>query len=363
MAREADPQAQFWQWFRSNGARLRAAMYGEDHDAREEASEELREAIGGVQEGLILEIASPPTEEIGQLVVSADGHRELVDTVKDFVAAAPDLPGWEVVAFRPRMPIADDMAIHLEDEAVSPDDIWFMVGQGEDGLDLTLHVRGLTEENKKLRGLGAMLLAEHMVGELDALTLLDSLDVAALPDDPAEEGLLPLSELPAIFDQAKEEKFPPPGSLALDEAGWQGLEGTISGVPAVALLNTALQGVVGHPDYDHRLVVTIPYRARPDGMPASDEEYDAVQELGSQLGEELEEGQESLLAITIMTGGRRELILYTHDAPSALQRLEDLRAEAPRDFEADVQRDTFWGMYRAFIQGAQEGEEIEEDEE
>jgi hypothetical protein len=361
MATETDPQAQFWQWFRANGARLRTMMYGQDNDVRYEASEELREAVQAVQPGLVLELGSPPSAPIAELIVSADGHRELVDTVKDFVESAPALPGWEVVAFRPRMNLADSLVIRLEDEEVGPGDIWFRIEEGDDGLDLTLFVQGLNEQNRRLRGLGAMLLAEHGVGERDAMTLLASLEVEPLPDDPAGEGLRPFADLVSLFDKVREKKYPPPGSLPLDQAGWQAMQGSINDAPALVFLDAGLRQVAGHPAYDCRLVVTIPFQARDDGMPDSDEELAAVQELGSHLADELQHEQQSLHALTVVTQGRRDLILYTHDARAAQQRLEELRAGASRTFEFDVSRDSFWGTYRTFIDNARPAEEAEEE--
>src|SRR5215813_3832595 len=105
----APDHARFWQWFRSNGDRLRAVLFGRDEAAREEVSGELREAVEEVAPGLILEMGQAPRGKPQPLVVSADGRPERVDAVKDFVAAAPALPGWTVVAFRPRTEIGESM--------------------------------------------------------------------------------------------------------------------------------------------------------------------------------------------------------------------------------------------------------------
>jgi hypothetical protein len=55
----------------------------------------------------------------------------------------------------------------------------------------------------------------------------------------------------------------------------------------------------------------------------------------------------------MMRQGRRELALYTSNADAALRRLDAVRAgvETHR-VEADVEWDTFWGMYRGFCQAA-----------
>jgi hypothetical protein len=355
--------AQFWQWFRANGERLRTGMYGDDEAVREEASEELRHAVQAAEPGLILEIGQGADGGPHPLIVSADGKPEQVDAVKDFVAAAPTLPGWQVIAFRTRLEVGEHLEIAIQDERVGPDDIRFRVSEGDEGLDLTLYVRGLTDANRQIRGLGASLLAEHAVGERDALTMLRSLEIEPLPARPAPE-LRPFHELPDVLDEAKARKYPPPGSLPIDMDGdWLNMRGTINGSFASVLLNGGLAPVAGHPAYDRRLTVSIRFNeSRDDGMPATEEEYAAVSELGDRLGEALQENQQSLLALTLMTQGRRDLVLYTSNAGAALLRLEELRTGIrSHRIKVAVERETFWGMYRSFHQAAAGAEEEEED--
>lgn len=349
-------QARFWQWFQKHAERLRTSMYGPDDAARERVSAELREAVETVEPGLVLEFSSGGEDEPHQLIVSADGRFERVDPVKDFVASAPTMPGWQVVAFRPRMPMGESLEIRLQDESVGPDDIWFRVLENDDGLDLTLHVRGLTKANEQLRGLGASLLAEHAVGERDALTMIRSLQIEPLPKTPEAAGLHPFLELAGVFDEAKAAKYPPPGSLAIDlENDWANMEGTVNGALAVVLLHVGLRSAAGHPDYDRRLTVSMPFHETlENGLPTR-EEFAVVCDLGDRVVEELREDQESLLAMTMMTQGRRDLIFYTSNADAALQRVEALRdAETSHEIETSVERDTFWGMYRSFCQAGSE---------
>jgi hypothetical protein len=349
--------ARFWQWFVTNGARLRAQMYSRDRDAQESAFAELRDAAAKVAPELTLELGAAPEGGPQQLVISADSRPERVDAVKDFVAAAPPLAGWEVVAFRPRLPLHDDIEIALENERVSPADIWFHVAPGADGLGLTLYVRDLTRANERLRGLGASLLAEHAVGERDALTLLSSLQVKPLMSDPATAGLRPFAELIGVLDAAKRQKYPPPGALPINpDADWMNLRGTINGAPALLMLHGGLRPLAGHPDYDRRLTVTIPFHAvGDDGMPASEDEYQAVGDLEDRVREVLEQGQGSLLALSLLTRGRRELAFYTSNAAAALGRLAAVQAVTQTHaLEAAVEFDTYWGMYRSFCQAGQQ---------
>jgi hypothetical protein len=353
----------FWRWFGSNAGRIQQAIYSKDEERRDEAIAELRDASEEAAPGLVLEVARgdlPGREHT--LVVSADGRPERADDVKEFVASAPELPGWEVVAFRPRMPIADGIEIVLEDEHVGPEDIWFRVEPDEFGLNLTLHVRGLTPQNERMRGLGGHLLAQHAIGERDSLTLISSQHVKSLPADPAASGLHPFGDLIAVFDEEKSKRYPPSGFLLLEGTDeWQNMRGTAEDMPIFVLLNTGLQQFAGHPDYDRSLVVTIPFHdVNEHGLPGRDEEYHEVQALEDRLSEALQQDQGSLLVASVLTQGRREMIFYTSDAESALERIKDpRRQERGHQIDVAIERDTFWGQYRSFFPRDQQEDEEE----
>jgi hypothetical protein len=346
----------FWNWFKDNGDRLAGTLYGGDEGARDAAMDELGAAAQKVVDEVVLEVCSADESGPRTLVVSADGKHHLVDAVKDFVAAAPHVPGWDVIAFRARDDVSS-FEIGIQGERVSADDVWFVVQEGEDGLGVVLRVRGLTRKNRKMRGLGASLLAQHAVGELDTLTLLSSLETAPLVEPPGPE-LRPVKELAAVFDEAKARRYPPPGSLPRAEDVWVNLSGTIQGSPALVMLHAGLKSVAGHPAYDYRLTVSLPYPADDNGMPATDADYQAVRDLGERLAEALQKGQQSLLALTITTQGRRDLVFYTARAGAALLRLEDAGKKVSGSrIETALERDTFWDTYHTFLGAGEEKED------
>jgi hypothetical protein len=346
----------FWNWFRDNGDRLAVILVGPDENAREAAMEELSDAARQVVDGPVLEVCAADAHGTKTLVVSADGKHDMVDAVKDFVAAAPSIAGWDVVAFRARDDVSS-FEIGIQGERISADDVFFVVRDSESGLQVVLYVRGLTPKNRKIRGLGATLLAQHAVGELDTLTLLDSLELEPLVEPPGKE-LRPVKELAAVFDTAKAVRYPPPGAMVEPEDVWLNLSGTLQGSLTLVMLHSALRPLAGHPAYDYRLTVSIPYKARSDGMPDTDEEYQNACALGDRIADALQKGQQSLLALTLMTQGRRDLVFYTARAGAALLRLEDERKASPQArFKSSLERDTFWGLFRTFLDASEQADE------
>lgn len=355
----ADPALdQFWPWFRAHGDRVRAALFSGDVAARDAAVAELRDAVAEVEPNLTLEIGPDHPDGTHALVVSADGRPERVDLVKDFVAVAPPVEGWTITAFRPRMQFDEDIEIVLEDERVNTEDIWFRIDPNEDGLALTLLVRGLNEDNQRLRGLGASLMAQHAIGERDALLLLNSVEIGELPDDPDAEDMHPFGALSGVLDEERAQRYPPPGALPADLDEWMNLRGTADGQPIHVLLRSGLRPFAGHPDYDRSVVVMIGFaETTEDGMPANDEEYLAVQEIEDRISGALEEGQSSLLAVSLLTQGRREMTFYTSDLAAVHERLAAVQAQSPsHQIEVGVAYDSYWDRYRSFFPSEEEDE-------
>jgi hypothetical protein len=97
--RERPPPEEFWSWFAANAERMRRT-----HPELLVRDPGLRGALDRYQAGLIPEFHAREVEGRRQIIISADGDRDLFPAVETLVAAAPDIPGWRVIAFRPREP-------------------------------------------------------------------------------------------------------------------------------------------------------------------------------------------------------------------------------------------------------------------
>ena len=149
-----------------------------------------------------------------------------------------------------------------------------------------------------------------------------------------------------------ERKWAPPGRLKVDlDSNWSNLKGEIEGELAYIRVNEGLKPVVGHPDYDHRLIVVIQVNhVRDDGMPATKEELTAIDEVEDVYRNTLQSRQESLLAAVVTTNGRRDLIFYTSDPQQAIHKFEnDLQPLAEtRQVEFMIHPDANWDLYQDF---------------
>jgi hypothetical protein len=134
---------------------------------------------------------------------------------------------------------------------------------------------------------------------------------------------------------------------------WGSLKGEMEGRLAVVRVNEGLKEVVGHPAYNHRVIITIAFNAtRADGMPATREESAAIDGLEDLYRGAFQTEQESLLAVVVTTDGRRDLIFYTSSPQQAIHKFENDLRPLLRSHKAEflVHPDAKWELYRDFVE-------------
>jgi hypothetical protein len=180
--------AAFWAWFQKNATALHA-----DKDLQR-AVETISEALEKVHPGVFAEIGTSRKDR--QLVISVDGKRELFPVVQAIYAVRPKIPGWTIVAFRPR----SDPGFVIEMNGKKLDPKTMKVTAASDGqkLDINVFVPGFTT----LEDLGqaSFIVLDHLVGEYDMETRIGGIEWAAIERAPATARSL--VDLPAILDKA-----------------------------------------------------------------------------------------------------------------------------------------------------------------
>jgi hypothetical protein len=186
--------AAFWAWFAEAAPAVRGPQ-----DLDTAFLGQVQRRLGAVDRRLDYEIGLRPATDELELVISAGGRDRVAPIVLEMTAAAPDVPGWRVAAFRPARDVAG-AAVRVHDEIVTDTDVWVAVaGAGRD-LVLTAHVRDL-ERNVTDRMRAAHLMVEQAVGERVLVERVAGLEWRAFVGDPPE-GLVPLAGLRAALPDA-----------------------------------------------------------------------------------------------------------------------------------------------------------------
>jgi hypothetical protein len=146
----------------------------------------------------------------------------------------------------------------------------------------------------------------------------------------------------------KVQTFPHPGSLEVAES-WTLFEGAWDGQPAIVRTNAGLRAFAGHPAYACEVEVAIPIRSpSPLGLPDGQEEGE-LEIVGGALVDLLTFGEESLFAVVLTTGGRREYVFYTSDPDAVRDKLEAFRARVKSHaLQVVLREDPTWTVFRRF---------------
>lgn len=184
--------AEFWDWFVRNKSMI------EQYDRKTESVMNAVEAkIKAVYPDLWFEIGQAE-DKVYEFIISAGGLKSAIPSVIDLYKAAPQIPGWRVIAFKPRRdaPVLDHGGIRF-----NVADFYYQSDYYEGLTDLKVYVKGLTRENEDVYGMAGFLLLDTVIGEYDVMTALGNIKFEPLPQDRAE--MKPLTGLAAEIDAHK----------------------------------------------------------------------------------------------------------------------------------------------------------------
>jgi hypothetical protein len=180
----------FWDWFQANDERL----YNFERDQKH-TFDLLQSELGKVDKNLTFEFG-PIENGRREFIISADGIREAFPKVESLYTAAPALPRWKVVKYRPRR---EPMDIALGDLRVDCHAIVFGLQPHGDKVDLTIYLPGYSEHTQDKYQSVAFLFLDQALGEYDVETRVGYIELKAR--DEAPPRALSLAQLPPAFDK------------------------------------------------------------------------------------------------------------------------------------------------------------------
>ena len=164
-----DPHTTFWQWFQGNIDR-----FNRFEDDQQRLMDELTAQLHQIDDNLVHEISSA-NSGTRELVISADGIKESFSSVVALTKAAPDIKGWTITAFRPRVDIAQ-FTLRYDGTDLAAKDYYFWLQPEGEHIDLILYVPGLSEDNRKEFVNACYVLLDMAIGEYDVATKIRYID-------------------------------------------------------------------------------------------------------------------------------------------------------------------------------------------
>lgn len=171
-------EAAFWKWFTQNQTRF------DNFELNQEVLlDELHAALDSYTKGLVFELGAKK-DNARDFVISADGIEDLFPAVSKLVAVSPKLPGWRIIAFRPRMDNYSHFTLEYGGRKFNPKEIWFHSQIKNGLLDVIFYHPSYRDEDRNSIISGTYILLDMALGEYDVVTGIHRLDHQQLPPDP-----------------------------------------------------------------------------------------------------------------------------------------------------------------------------------
>lgn len=329
----------FWTWFSGESERLFHAL----DDSPVAVMEEVNAVLERDHPGVFCELPGKPEGAArAQMVITPDGDADLIGAVKELVETAPELERWSFIPFRQR-DLAGGGSITMDGVSLAESDVFYRTYSGPQGeLYITLVIRGLTEDEGDKRPLMAALLMDHLIGELDSLTTIASLDRDVFKDE-NEEGLRPLATLPQTIEDYKD--------VGLDN--WEVYRTEIDEEGTAAFVTVKLGlGIVA--PLAHRPVqvrVIVPFvTPREDGLLSDQEEVALLWQIEDELREALAESCDAIPVARVNTSGIRDYVFYAPADQMVEAHAQRVFAAYPQyEIDVRVEEDPNWEFYFEFL--------------
>jgi hypothetical protein len=188
----------FWRWFQSNLTAF-SRLENPDEPFWDEALAQLKQ----VDTGLWFELSRGEDER--ELVITAEGKSELFPIVDTLVARAPQVAGWRFAALKPAMGF--DFVTTYEGVRFDAAEMWFRPltsPSRPSELGLRIGVPDLNPSIKRQAENAVLIILDTALGERDAATAVNHVEVVPLPDSPEAERYIALPSLQRYLEWRKQ---------------------------------------------------------------------------------------------------------------------------------------------------------------
>jgi hypothetical protein len=185
------PEAEFWTWFEKNEDML----FHFERD-QERTFDRLNVAMHKVHPDITFEFG-PDENGKREFVISADGLKTAFPAVESLYAAAPSLPRWKFIKFRPRR---SPMELQIGELRIKPEDIEVAIEADGNKAGLTVFVHGFNNAKEKHFSQAAFIMLDQAIGEYDMEAKVGFITIKTF-EETSQYQRHSLAALPAIFDE------------------------------------------------------------------------------------------------------------------------------------------------------------------
>ncbi|HEY4325434.1 MAG TPA: hypothetical protein VGN20_15670 [Mucilaginibacter sp.] len=195
----ADKIVNFWKWFEENN---HAFLFTNevDDDVKEQLLTDFLSELHKYNDKLYFQIGGLPGQD-QELIITAEGDSEQFESVEKLIDGAPKIQNWVFISFI--QPVDDDNTINYEGIELTRSDLWFMpldskANPSSIGIRICVPNYEVLKTNDWLDN-AVYKMIDTVLGEKSFALDIDYLDIAELPDNPEEKGMIELIELAAFI--------------------------------------------------------------------------------------------------------------------------------------------------------------------
>jgi hypothetical protein len=182
---------EFWSWFEGHAPRFLALR----DDPDEAALDDIQEHLHSYCDDLWFEVGGAPEGPM-EFVISAEGNEAFFRHVQELADAAPSIPGWQIIAFKP--PHGFSFVTNYGGLEINPAQCWFLPlksKQQPGRVALRIGVPGYDEANARKFEAGLHIVVDAGLGELVAGQRVAFIEACDQPVDAEQAGFIRLDEL------------------------------------------------------------------------------------------------------------------------------------------------------------------------
>lgn len=342
---------QFWNWFQANGQALYQTIKRGER-LKENFFDVLLPKITEQGDGIHC-LTGMKDEYTAELILTADGIVKNITSVEDLVAAAPNIPNWEITALKPALAV-ERASIDMEGYSFNSDTLSFYPMDHPnypDEIDIVISHADYNEADQRTITNGVYIFIDNFLGELNSITAIDSLSI--ISPQQAEKELIPIAKLKDyLLWREKEfvEKYHEVRHNTENDA-YSAMEGQLdNGLPLFAIMNTSLLNWDGKASHPWILSVEIEYDgSNNDGLP-DEKTYQLLNQFEDAVIAELKDTDGYLNLGRQTADGRRHFFFACREfrKPSRVLRNMTEKYIGQLHVSHDIYKDKYWQSFEQF---------------
>lgn len=343
----------FWDWFILHQQTFFDAVKAGQPAIERDFFTQLSPALNALRKDVYY-VTGMASENVAELVISADGKITNIGFIENLVAEAPQLTNWKFTALKPALDIKD-VGISMSNYTFTKENLSFYAEEipgRPDELIIKVAHNDCTPENKNNIANGVFIFLDNFLGELNFATTIDHLEVISKTE--ATQELIPIEKLNAYLIWREKEFIEKHEGERHDTENdtYSSFEAKMrDGSPIIAIVNTALLRWDAKASHPWMLAIEMAYDGKQtNGLPDTPtlEKLNAIEDALMTLLIDMD----GYLNVGRETGGNnRTVFMACKDFREPADVMDEMIKQHGSWISYDIYKDKYWSTFNKYMPG------------